>query len=225
MFALIVGGGKVGYNLSEILIEMGNEVMLVENRTERYNFLKKRLEDSVMYGDGTEMYILEQAGIERADVVVAVTGDDEDNIIVSQMAREKYGVQKTIARVNNPRNQQTFDLLGIAPTVSSTAAILSLIEHEVVPAERLVHLLSLREQNLEIVEAAVTSKSPAIGKAINELDLPQGILIISILRGRQSIVPSGSTVLSEGDRVLAILAPGLIDKLCDIVVEHRDQCI
>ncbi|MCL5292455.1 MAG: NAD-binding protein [Actinobacteria bacterium] len=219
MFALIIGGGKVGFNLSEILIEMGNEVMLVERRPERFNFLKERLEESVMYGDGTEIYVLEQGGIERADVVVAVTGDDEDNIIVSQLAKEKYGVQKTIARVNNPRNQQTFDLLGIAPTVSSTAAILSLIEHEVVPADRLVHLLTLREQNLEIVEAAITGRSPAKGKEINELNLPEGILIISILRGIHSIVPSGSTVLIEGDRVLAILSPGMDEELRNILVE------
>ncbi|MCL4499832.1 MAG: NAD-binding protein [Chloroflexi bacterium] len=221
MFAIIVGGGKVGFNLSEILIEMGNEVMLIERRHQRFNYLQERLEESVMYGDGTETYVLEEAGIERADIVVAVTGDDEDNIIVSQMAKEKYGIEKTIARVNNPRNQQTFDLLGIVPTVSSTAAILSLIEHEVVPADRLVHLLTLKEQNLEIVEAAITERSPAKDQEINSLNLPQGILIISILRGTKSIVPSGSTVLLEGDRVLAILAPGMVEEFCTVLVEQK----
>lgn len=219
MFALIVGGGKVGYNLSEILIEMGNEVMLIERRPSRFTFLKERLEDAVMYGDATEIYVLEQAGIERADLVVTVTGDDEDNIVVSQLAKEKYDIQKTIARVNNPRNQQTFDLLGIAPTVSSTAAILSLIEHEVVPSDRLVHLLSLKEQNLEIVEVAISPRSPAKDKVISDLELPQGALIISILRGTQSIVPSGSTILEEDDRVLAILSPGMIRALCDVLCD------
>ncbi len=218
MFVLIVGGGKVGFSLSEILLGMGHEVMLVERRPERYNFLKERLEESVIYGDGTEIYVLEQSGIERADVVVAVTGDDEDNIIVSQLAKEKYGAQKVIARVNNPRNQGTFDLLGIHTTVSSTAAILSLIEHEVVPADRLVHLLTLKEQDLQIVEAAITARSPAKGKEINELDLPQGMLIISVLRGAHSMVPSGSTVLQEGDRVLAILSPGMEEKMRSVIV-------
>ncbi|MHB0977029.1 MAG: potassium channel family protein [Candidatus Aquicultorales bacterium] len=220
MFAVIVGGGKVGYNLSEILIEMGNEVMLIERRQTRYAFLKERLEESVMYGDGTELYVLEQAGIERADIVIAVTGDDEDNIIVSQLARDKYEVQKTISRVNNPRNQQTFDLLNIAPTVSSTASILSLIEHEVVP-ERLVHLLTLKEQNLEIVEASITDRSPGKDKQVNAVDLPEGVLIISILRGTQSIVPSGQTVLKEGDRVLAVLAPGMVEDFCQRLVDKK----
>ena len=141
MFLLIAGGGKVGSNLAQTLIRTGNEVTLIEQRDPRYQKLEIEFEHQVIKGDATELYILERAGIERPpDVVVAVTGDDEDNVIICQLARDKYGVETTIARVNDPRNQAYFDLLGISPTVSATASIMGLIEHEV-PEHGLIHLL------------------------------------------------------------------------------------
>ena len=121
-----------------------------------------------MLGDATELYVLERAGIERPpDLVLAVTGDDEDNLIICQLAKEKYGVPKVIARVNDPRNQPHFDLLGISPTVSATAAIMGLIEHEV-PEHELVHLLELRKENLEIVEVQIDEARRAAGKTSRE---------------------------------------------------------
>ena len=125
MYLLIAGGGKVGSNLARGLTRAGYEVTLIEQRPSRFEALEAEFEHQVQLGDATELFVLERAGIKRPpDVVVAVTGDDEDNIVICQLARERYGVEKTIARVNDPRNQPYFDLLGISPTVSATASIM-----------------------------------------------------------------------------------------------------
>src|ERR1700759_2660390 len=155
MYVLIAGGGKVGSNLARTLIRAGHEVTLIEQRGYRFEHLEAELEHQVHKGDATELYVLERAGIKRPpDIVVAVTGDDEDNVVICQIARERYGVETTIARVNDPRNQLYFDMLGIAPTVSATASIMGLIEHEV-PQHGLIHLLELKKENLEIVENSI----------------------------------------------------------------------
>src|SRR3954470_23480872 len=173
MYLIIAGGGKVGRNLTRDLLEMGHEVTLVEQNPPRYRLLEEEFEHVVQLGDATELYVLEQCGIARAELVVAVTGDDEDNIIVCQVAREQYGVVKTIARVNDPRNQEAFDLLGIAPTVCSTQMIRSLIEHEL-PDHQLVTLLTLRHENLEIAEVQIAPDSPSAGQLVRDIRLPDG---------------------------------------------------
>src|ERR687885_2912772 len=148
MYIVVVGAGKVGWNLARELIGKGNEVTVVESDPRRFATVEEELEHSVQYGDGSELWVLERAGIERADLVIAVTGDDEDNMLISQVAREKYGVGRIVARCNNPRNLQHFELLGIKPAVSATDLILRLIEHEV-PKYGLVHLLDLPHERLE----------------------------------------------------------------------------
>ena len=163
MYVLIVGAGKVGWNLARELIEKENEVTVIESDRHRYEVVEEELEHTVQYGDGTELWVLERAGIERADLVIAVTGDDEDNILICQVAREKYGVERVVARCNNPRNLQHFELLGVKPAVSATDLILRLIEHEV-PQYGLVHLLDLEEERLEIIELEVADGSAADGK-------------------------------------------------------------
>jgi trk system potassium uptake protein len=165
MYVLIVGAGKVGWNLARELIDKGSEVTVVERDSQRYQTVEEELEHSIQYGDGSELWVLERAGIERADLVIAVTGDDEDNVLISQVAREKYGVERIVARCNNPRNMQHFELLGIKPAVSATDLILRLIEHEV-PRYGLVHLLDLPEERLEIIELVVSDDAPAAGRAI-----------------------------------------------------------
>jgi trk system potassium uptake protein TrkA len=220
MYVVIVGGGKVGANLARALLRMGHEVTILEKSASRFAMLEGEFEHMARYGDGTELFVLEAAGIGRADVCVAVTGDDEDNIIICQVAKEKYGVGSVVARVNDPRNQQHFDLLGIGPTVCSTTAILSLIEHEV-PEHALVRLLSLRRENLEIVEVALSADSPAAGKRVGELDLPRGSLLISILRERSAVVPDGKTVLQPGDQILAIVEPARADELASMLLPSR----
>ncbi|HEX8205370.1 MAG TPA: NAD-binding protein [Solirubrobacteraceae bacterium] len=208
MYVVICGGGKVGWNLARELIEKGNEVTLVEQDRRRYLIIEEELEHAVQYGDGTELWVLERAGIQRADLVIAVTGDDEDNILICQMAKVKYLCERTISRVNNPRNLQHFELLGIQPAVSATDLILRLIEHEV-PQYGLVHLLDLPAERLEIIEIEVTPNAPAASRQVSEIDIPEGSLIISVLRNGEGFVPKADTVIEAGDEVLLVLDPGL----------------
>src|ERR1700747_2698096 len=208
MYIIIVGAGKVGWNLARELLEKGHELTVIENNRRRYLTVEQELEHAVQYGDATELWVLERAGIQRADLVVAVTGDDEDNMLVCQVAKEKYLCERVIARVNNPRNLQHFKLLGIQPVVSATDLILRLIEHEV-PRYGLVHLLALEEERLEIIELEVTSDAPAVGEKVADIALPDGSLIISVLRGGSGFVPKADTVIEAGDEVLLVLDPGL----------------
>jgi trk system potassium uptake protein TrkA len=208
MYVIVAGGGKVGWNLARELIGKGNEVTLLENRRSRYLTIEQELEHAVQYGDASELWVLERAGIQRADLVVAVTGDDEDNILICQVAKEKYLCERIIARVNNPRNRQWFELLGVQPSVSATDLILRLIEHEV-PSYGLVHLLDLRDEQLEIIEVEVPAGAPAAGRTVSEVTLPEGSLIISVLRGGTGFVPKADTVIEAGDEVLLVLDPGL----------------
>jgi trk system potassium uptake protein TrkA len=208
MYVIVAGGGKVGLNLSRELMAKGHEVTLIENDRRRYTILEPQLEHVDHLGDATELWVLERAGIERADMVIAVTGDDEDNIIISQVAREKYHREKIIARCNNIRNMEHFDLLNIKPVISSTDLILRLIEHEV-PQYGLVHLLKLQAEDLEIIEVEVSVGSASSGKTVGEIELPDGGLIIAILRDGEGIVPNGDTTINTGDEVMLILNPGL----------------
>jgi len=208
MYVLIVGAGKVGWNLARELIQKGNEVTVIESAPERYAVVEEELEHSVQRGDGSELWVLERAGIERADLVIAVTGDDEDNILISQVAREKYGVERIVARCNNPRNLEHFNLLGVKPAVSATDLILRLIEHEV-PKYGLVHLLDLPQERLEIIELEVAYGSSAASRQVKELGLPDGALVISILRDGAGFVPTGDSVMEAGDEVLLVLDVGL----------------
>src|SRR3982750_3766492 len=208
MYVLIVGAGKVGWNLARELIQKENEVTVIERDQNRYAVVEEELEHSVQFGDGSELWVLERAGIERAELVIAVTGDDEDNILISQVAREKYGVERIVARCNNPRNLQHFELLKIQPAVSATDLILRLIEHEV-PRYGLVHLLALEEERLEIIELVVAEDSPAAGQAVSDVSLPDGALVISVLRDGSGFVSKGDTVVEAGDEVLVVLDPGI----------------
>ncbi len=212
MYIIIVGAGKVGWNLARELLEKDNEVTLIESNRERYLTVEQEMEHNVQYGDASELWVLERAGISRADMVIAVTGDDEDNILICQVAKEKYLVDRIIARVNNPRNREHFELLGIKPVVSATDLILRLIEHEV-PEYGLVHLLDLPEQRLEIIEMLLPDDSRAAGQRVGDLQMPEGSLLISVLREGSGFVPSLDTVLEPGDEILAVLDPTVEEDL------------
>jgi len=212
MYVIITGAGKVGWNLARELIAKDREVTLIESNHARYRVVEEELEHAVQYGDATELWVLERAGIQRADLVIAVTGDDEDNMLICQVAKEKYMVEQIIARVNNPRNKQWFELLGIGPVVSATDLILRLIEHEV-PKYGLVHLLDLPQERLEIIELLLADGSPVTGRRVGDLELPEGSLLISVLRDGRGFVPGPDTVLEPGDEVLAVLDPGLEEDL------------
>src|ERR671910_2652667 len=213
MYIVIAGGGKVGANLTRSVRDLGHEVTLIEQRRDRFETLEEEFEHRVQLGDATELFVLERAGLARPpDLVVAVTGDDEDNIIICQIAREKYGVDKVIARVNDPRNQPHFDLLGISPTISATSIILAMIEHEV-PEHGLIHLLELRKENLEIVEVQLGADSPSVGKRVSRIQLPAGSRLITVMRDGHAQMAEGETELRAGDQVLAVLEPGKEEEL------------
>jgi trk system potassium uptake protein TrkA len=207
MYIIIVGAGKVGWNLARELLDKGHEVTVIENNRRRYLTVEQELEHNIQYGDASELWVLERAGVQRADMVIAVTGDDEDNMLICQVAREKYMVDRIIARVNNPRNLQHFELLGIKPSVSATGLILNLIEHEV-PEYGLVHLLDFPEERLEIIEMLLEKDSKVAGLRVADLNMPEGSLLISVLRDGEGFVPGPETVLEPGDEVLAVLDPG-----------------
>ena len=209
MYVIVAGGGKVGANVARSLIRLGNEVTLIEQRRDRFERLEEEFEHQVQRGDATELFVLERAGITRPpDIMLALTGDDEDNMVICQLAKEKCGVPKVIARVNDPRNQPHFDLLGISPTVCATTSIMALIEHEL-PNHELVKLLSLRREQLEITEIQLQEDSPSAGRLVREVDLPDGARLISVMRGGEAEIAVGETRLEPGDQVLAILKPGL----------------
>jgi trk/ktr system potassium uptake protein len=212
MYIIITGAGKVGWNLARELLEKEHEVTLIEVNHNRFLTVEQELEHNIQQGDASELWVLERAGISRADLVIAVTGDDEDNMLICQVAREKYMVDRIIARVNNPRNRQYFDLLDIKPSVSATDLILRLIEHEV-PEYGLVHLLDLEEERLEIIELLLEQDSRVAGQKVGDLDMPDGSLLISVLREGRGFVPGPDTVLEAGDEVLAVLDPGMEEDL------------
>src|ERR1700754_4095958 len=208
LYVIIAGAGKVGWNLARELLEKGHEVTCIEQDRRRYLTVEQELEHAVQYGDATELWVLERAGIQRAEIVVAVTGDDEDNLLICQVAKEKYLCERIIARVNNPRNLDTFKLLGIQPAVSATDLILRLIEHEV-PRYGLVHLLDLPEERLSNIRLIDPSPVTRAGRAIADIGLPGGALVISVLRGGSGFVPKADTVVEAGDEVLVVLDPGI----------------
>jgi trk/ktr system potassium uptake protein len=218
MYVIVAGGGKVGANVARSLLDMGHEVTIVEQRRPRFERLQQEFGDSVMLGDATELFVLERAGIARPPhLVLAVTGDDEDNLVISQIAREGYEVPKVVARVNDPRNQQHFDLLGITQTVCATSGILGLVEHEV-PEHGLVRLLELRREGLELVEVQIDADSPSAGKRVAGLQLPDGSTLVSVVRNGRAEIAEQTTVLRPGDQVLAVLQPGKEDALRNVLL-------
>jgi len=224
MYVVIAGGGLVGSNLARTLLARGHEVTLIENRRDRYLRLDAEFDYHVHFGDATEIFVLERAGIERPpDLVLAVTGDDEDNIIICQLAREKYGVPRLVARVNDPRNQAHFDLLGIAPTVSATSDILAKVEHEVPGMAELIHLLDLQQENLELIEVEIDATSPAVGKTIERLDMPADSRLILVSRNGEAEIAVGSTRLEAGDRVMAILQTGKEDEVRRVLLSSKSR--
>jgi trk system potassium uptake protein TrkA len=217
MYVIVAGGGKVGYYLTKHLLEEGHEVLLIERNADRAAEINERLGSVALTGDAAEASTLVAAGAARADVVVAVTGEDEDNLIISQVAKEKFHVGRTIARVNNPKNENLFRMLGVDVTVSQTNYILNLIE-QAIPERALVHLLSFRHEDLAIVDAKVTETSAVAFRRVSDIALPANTVIAAIARGPNLIVPHPTTELVPGDDVIAIARQDQEDALRQLLV-------
>ena len=206
MYIIVVGAGKVGYYLAKELLEApeGHEVLVIEQDAAKCERVTQELGDIALRGDGCEAATMEKAGFGRADMVIAVTGDDEDNLVVCQVAKAKFSVPRTVARINNPKNESIFKRLGIDTTVSATAAILAQIEQEL-PTHPLIHLLQLKGGGLEIVEVKVPKSASVVGQRIGELLLPQQSLITLIVDSDGTPrVPSSDTVIRAEDQVVAV---------------------
>jgi len=217
MYILIVGAGKVGYFLAKRLCVGKHTVSIVEKDKAICEEIAKKLEALVINGDGCDPRILEEAGIERADVVAAVTGDDEDNLIVCQLAKERFSIRRTVGRVNNPDNEHTFAELGIDVPVDSTKIIAKIIEEEVSFSD-FVNLMSFKRGKLAIVRVDLPKDSSVINKEIKDIALPQDSVLVSIVRQDEVIIPKGDTVLKAGDDVIAITAIGNEPQMLDILV-------
>jgi trk system potassium uptake protein TrkA len=203
VFVLVIGGGKVGYYLTKELIGSGHEVVLMEKDKERANQIADEIGSIVISHDGCEGKYLAEAGANRADIVAAVTGDDEDNLVICQMAKHHFDVPRTIARVNNPKNEALFKHLGVDELISPTRMILGSIEQDI-PVHELLHLGALGEGELELIEAHLQLGSPAIGRAPKDLNMPEGCSLFAVIRDGVATPLRPDTILAEGDKVIAI---------------------
>ena len=207
MYIIIVGGGRVGYYLAQALLDEGHEVLIVEKNATVCEVITEQMGSICFRGDGCEAATLAEIGTGRADMFIAVTGDDPDNLVACQVAKHKFNVPRTIARIRNPQNEAIFKQLGIDVTVSATNIILEHIEEEV-PTHPLTHLLTIRDKGLEIVEVKIPLDSTTVGKAVKELPLPEESTLSLILRKQQKpIVPRASTIIQAEDRIIAVTSP------------------
>lgn len=203
-YVVVVGGGRVGYFLTKALLANNIEVTIIESSQRIYDLVTRQVDCPVLLGDGSTTAVQEQAGVRRANVFVAVTNHDHDNLIACQIAKQRFGVPKTIARVKNPRNEPVMQRLGVDVTVSSTSIITQTIQSEL-PTSRIRSVLDLRTGGLELMEYSLDSESPVADKSLRELSLPGECNIVTILRQGEAVIPRGDTVLQSGDTVLALV--------------------
>lgn len=223
-YVIIVGGGRVGFYLAKELIDLGYEVLVIEKDEggPRAEYIASQLGSAVIRGDGCEASVQEEAGMGRAARLIAVTGDDEDNLVACQVAKGRFGVPQTIARLNDPRNQDLFQSLGIDVTVSATAAILDKIEMEL-PVHRLHRLLHLKRSDLDLVEIQLPDQGPPIGMRLKDVLLPQGSLIILLVdTDGTPRLPGPEFVLRGGDEVIAITRNDTEDALRRVLTGERE---
>jgi trk system potassium uptake protein TrkA len=217
MKIVVVGAGKVGYYLAKRLCAGKHAVSIVEKDKLTCEDIAKELEILVINGDGCDPVILEEAGVKHADVVAAVTGDDEDNIIICQLAKELFNTRRTVGRVNNPDNERVFAELEIDVPVDATMIIGKIIEEEVSFSD-FVNLMSFKRGKLSIVRVDLSPDSPVIDKMIKDIKLPKDAVLVSIVRGEEVILPKGDTVLKSGDDIIAMTMVGNEAGLINLLV-------
>jgi trk system potassium uptake protein TrkA len=216
MYVIVAGGGKVGFYLAQELLNGNHEVLVIERESGRASAIADELGENVLHGDGCEATTLDAAGVSRADLVAAVTGDDEDNLVVCEIAR-KRGVPRTIARINNPKNELLFKRRGIETTISATQAVLAQIEQEL-PTHEMIPLLQLHS-GLELVEIRLPESSPVAGRSVREVLLPPESLISLVVDpGGVPRIPSGETRLNAGDALVVVTRNESLDVLREALI-------
>jgi trk system potassium uptake protein TrkA len=203
MYIVIVGGGKVGFYLAKELAEANHEVLVIERNAEKCAEIVESLGEIVMQGDGCEAAVQERAGMGRSDLLLAVTGEDEDNLVACQVAKHVFNVGRLVARINNPKNEVVFSELGIDSTVSATTAIMSHIEQEL-PTHQLIPLMHLR-RGFEIIELKIPDDAAVVGMTVRDVLLPHHSLIWGIVDSDGNPkTPTADTILHAGDDVVAV---------------------
>ena len=216
MKVLVVGGGKVGFYLAQTLTEHGHEPHVVERDKHLCAKIANDLDFPVVCGDGTLIEVLEGAGAHTADALVAVTGRDEDNLVACQLAKQYFGIRRTVARVNNPKNTGIMKLLGVDIPISSTDSIARLLEREV-DASAIKQLVAVNRGKASISELEIPQDSPISGKTLGELNLPASSVIVSITRDGELIIPRGNTQILNGDKVMVLCSNDTISQLCKLL--------
>jgi len=217
MYIIIIGAGKIGFHLAQKLIHDKHSVTVIEKDKERCEGVSQNLDTMVINGDGCDPKYLEDAEVGRADVFVAVTADDEDNLISCQLAKEVFGVRRTVARVNNPKNEHIFTELGVDVPVNSTTIIAKIIEEEA-SFEDFINLMTFKRGKLALVRVDLGGESPVINKRVKDVVLPENSVLVSIVRGDSIIVPKGETLLNKGDDVVALTSIENEQQLLDILI-------
>jgi trk system potassium uptake protein len=213
MYIIVIGGGKVGYHLSKALLDEGHEVLVIEKERSRIEFICSELGSVCLHGDGCEAATQAEAGAARAEMLIAVTGDDGDNLVACQVAKHRYKVPRTIARTTNPKNEALFRLLGVDVTVNSTNVIMENIQQEV-PTHVLTHLFTIQDRGVEIVEIKIPADSQSVGKKIRDITLPSGSLLMLIMRRDQNpFVVNPDMVIQTGDQIIALTPTNFEEQL------------
>jgi trk system potassium uptake protein TrkA len=220
VYILIIGGGKVGYYLAKTMIQGRHKVGIIEKDSNRCNYIVNDIQAVIINGDGTDIEVLEDAGTEEADYVVAVTGKDQENLVVCQLAKKYFKVPQTIARVNNPKNQEIFKKLGVDATISSTGAAAQLIENEL-PIYDIKTLSLFQNSDVEIIETELKTGCPVVNLPIRKLDLPEECVLIAVIRNNKVFFPKGDTVLQCKDKVFALAKHDSVHQLKTILLGVR----
>ncbi|AEV69411.1 potassium channel family protein [Acetivibrio clariflavus] len=203
MYIIVAGGGKLGYYLIKTLLSYKHKVVVIESKVELCEKLANELNIPAFNGNATDLDILTQVEAEKADTFIAVTGKDEDNLIACQLAKRNFGVKRTIARVNNPKNIEVFQKLGVDFAVSSTSIIADLIEQEV-DYTGMKTLMKLRSGKLVLSEITINENSPVVNKSLKDIKIPKDCIIISLIRDEEVIIPNGFTVLRDKDYIITV---------------------
>lgn len=203
MNIIIIGGGKIGYYLVKSLLPNGHNITIIEKSEESCKKIADELDVSVVHGDGTDINLLSEVGCEDADAFIAVTGQDENNLIACQLAKKNFNIKRTIARVNNPKNISVFETLGVDLAMSSTTLFAELIEKEL-DYKGVRTLARLQKGNLVMSELTVAKGSEGCGKKVKDMVLPKDCILITVIRSDVSYVPNGHTAIREGDTLFAL---------------------
>lgn len=208
MYVIIIGGGGVGYYLAKELLNNGHEVLIIEKDAKRCERMEDELGSVSFCGDGCEVAVLTKAGIARADMFIAVTDEDDDNLAACQIAKQKFNVPQVIAKINNPKNEHIFAKLGIENTVDGVALVLEHIKAQI-STFPLIRLLSLEDKGLDVVLIRIAEGSRAAGKSVKNLSLPLGSVVsIMIRQGQECQVPTSDAILEAGDQLVCLIPSG-----------------